>query len=99
MRSVKPHLQHTGTRMTKRMLPFNLVYHDKDQQLTLALHDNPVTLTRDEVDGLIFHLDSFLFDMDRERKPQRSADGGWKMLAPVFRIGAIPPSLLFQYVK
>ena len=61
--------------MTKRMLPFNLVYRDKDQQLTLALHDNPVTLTRDEVDGLIFHLDSFLFDMDRERKPQRSAEG------------------------
>ena len=57
------------------MLPFNLVYHDKDQQLTLALHDNPVTLTRDEVDGLIFHLDSFLFDMDRERKPKPSAEG------------------------
>ena len=76
MRSVKPHLQHTGTRMTKRMLPFTLVYHDKDQQLTLALHDNPVTLTRDEVDGLIFHLDSFLLDMDKERKPQRSAEGG-----------------------
>jgi len=75
MRSVKPHLQHTGTRMTKRMLPFNLVYHDKDQQLTLALHDNPVTLTRDEVDGLIFHLDSFLLDMDKERKPQRSVEG------------------------
>jgi len=61
--------------MTKRMLPFNLVYHDRDQQLTLALHDNPVTLTRDEVDGLIFHLDSFLFDMDRERKPKPSAEG------------------------
>jgi len=61
--------------MTKRTIPFNLVYHDKDQQLTLALHDNPVTLTRDEVDTLIFHLDSFLFDMDKARKPQPSAEG------------------------
>jgi len=61
--------------MTKRMLPFNLVYHDKDQQLTLALHDNPVTLTRDEVDALIFHLDSFRLDMDKERKPKPSAEG------------------------
>ena len=61
--------------MTKRVMPFNLVYHDKDQQLTLALHENPVTLTRDEADALAFHLDSFVSDMDSTRKPQPSAEG------------------------
>ena len=61
--------------MTKRMLPFNLVYHDKDQQLTLALHDNPVILTRDEADALAFHLASFVEDMDSTRKPKPSAEG------------------------
>jgi len=61
--------------MTKRAIPFNLVYHDRDQQLTLALHDNPVTLTRDEADALAFHLNSFVEDMDQQRKPQRSVEG------------------------
>ena len=61
--------------MTKRMLPFNLVYRDKDQQLTLALHDNPVILTRDEADALAFHLGSFVEDMDSTRKPKPSAEG------------------------
>ena len=59
--------------MTKRMLPFSLVYHDKDQQLTLELTDK--TLTRDEVSILAFHLESFVADMDKQREPQRSAEG------------------------
>ncbi len=61
--------------MTKRVMPFNLVYHDRDQQLTLALHDNPVTLTRDEADALAFHLNSFVMDMDSIRKPKTSVEG------------------------
>ena len=61
--------------MTKRSIPFNLVYHDKDQQLTLALHDNPVILTRDEADALAFHLNSFTADMDSNRKPKPSVEG------------------------
>ena len=61
--------------MTKRVMPFNLVYHDRDQQLTLALHDNPVTLTRDEADALAFHLNSFVMDMDSTRKPKTSVEG------------------------
>ena len=75
MRSVKPHLQHTGTRMTKRLMPFGLVYHDGDQQLTLKLNGDPFILTRDEADALAFHLNSFVEDMDQQRKPQRSVEG------------------------
>ena len=75
MRSVKPHLQHTGTKMTKRLMPFGLVYHDGDQQLTLKLNGNPFVLTRDEADALAFHLNSFVEDMDQQRKPQRSVEG------------------------
>ena len=61
--------------MTRRVMPFSLVFHDKDQQLTLALHGNPVILTRDEADALAFHLDSFVSDMDSTRKPKPSAEG------------------------
>ena len=75
MRSVKPHLQHTGTKMTKRLMPFGLVYHDGDQQLTLKLNGDPFILTRDEADALAFHLNSFVEDMDQQRKPQRSVEG------------------------
>ena len=75
MKSVKPHLQHTGTKMTKRLMPFGLVYHDGDQQLTLKLNGDPFVLTRDEADALAFHLNSFVEDMDQQRKPQRSAEG------------------------
>jgi hypothetical protein len=75
MRSVKPHLQNTGTKMTKRIMPFGLVYHDGDQQLTLKLNGEPFVLTRDEADVLAFHLNSFVEDMDQQRKPQRSAEG------------------------
>ena len=46
--------------MTRRVKPFSLVFHDRDQQLTLALLDNPVILTRDEADALAFHLGSFV---------------------------------------
>ena len=73
MKSVKHRLQHTGTRMTKRLAPFSLFFHDGDQQLTLELTDK--TLTRDEVSILAFHLESFVADMDKEREPQRSAEG------------------------
>ena len=61
--------------MTRRVMHFSLVLHDKDQQLTLALHDNPVILTRDEADALAFHLASFVEDMDSTRKPKPSAEG------------------------
>ena len=61
--------------MTRRVMPFSLVFHDKDQQLTLELHDNPVILTRDEADALAFHLASFVEDMDSTRKPKPSAEG------------------------
>ena len=61
--------------MTRRVMPFSLVFHDKDQQLTLALHDNPVILTRDEAAALAFHLASFVEDMDSTRKPKPSAEG------------------------
>ena len=60
--------------MTRRVMPFSLVFHDKDQQLTLELHDNPVILTRDEADALAFHLASFVEDMDSTRKPKPSAE-------------------------
>ena len=61
--------------MTRRVMPFSLVFHDRDQQLTLALLDNPVILTRDEADALAFHLGSFVEDMDRARKPKPSVEG------------------------
>ena len=61
--------------MTRRVMPFSLVYHDRDQQLTLALHENPVILTRDEADALAFHLNSFTADMDSNRKPKPSVEG------------------------
>ena len=53
--------------MTSRVMPFSIVFHDKDQQLTLELHGNPITLTRDEADALAFHLNSFVMDMDSTR--------------------------------
>jgi len=56
-------------------MPFGLVYHDGDQQLTLKLNGNPFVLTRDEADALAFHLNSFVEDMDQQRKPQRSVEG------------------------
>ena len=61
--------------MTKRLMPFGLVYHDGDQQLTLKLNGDPFILTRDEADALAFHLNSFVEDMDQQRKPQRSVEG------------------------
>ena len=61
--------------MTRRVMPFSLVFHDKDQQLTLELHGNPITLTRDEADALAFHLNSFVMDMDSTRKPKTSVEG------------------------
>ena len=61
--------------MIRRVMPFSLVYHDRDQQLTLALHENPVILTRDEADALAFHLNSFVMDMDSTRKPKTSVEG------------------------
>jgi len=56
-------------------MPFGLVYHDGDQQLTLKLNGDPFILTRDEADALAFHLNSFVEDMDQQRKPQRSVEG------------------------
>ena len=61
--------------MTRRVMPFSLVVHDRDQQLTLALLDNPVILTRDEADALAFHLGSFVEDMDSTRKPKPAVEG------------------------
>ena len=61
--------------MTSRVMPFSLVFHDRDQQLTLELHGNPVILTRDEADALAFHLASFVEDMDSTRKPKPSVEG------------------------
>ena len=61
--------------MTRRVMPFSLVFHDRDQQLTLALLDNPVILTRDEADALAFPLPSFVEDMDSTRKPKPSVEG------------------------
>ena len=61
--------------MTRRGMPFSIVFHDKDQQLTLELHGNPITLTRDEADALAFHLNSFVMDMDSTRKPKTSVEG------------------------
>ena len=61
--------------MTRRVMPFSIVFHDKDQQLTLELHGNPITLTRDEADALAFHLNSFVMDMDSTRKPKTSVEG------------------------
>ena len=75
MRSVKPHLENTGTKMTKRLAPFSLLFHDGDQQVTLELTVNPIKLTREEASILAFHLESFVADMDKEREPQRSAEG------------------------
>ena len=56
-------------------MPFGLVYHDGDQQLTLKLNGDPLILTRDEADALAFHLNSFVEDMAQQRKPQRSVEG------------------------
>ena len=61
--------------MTRRVMPFSIVFHDKNQQLTLELHGNPITLTRDEADALAFHLNSFVMDMDSTRKPKTSVEG------------------------
>ena len=61
--------------MTRRVMPFSIVFHDKDQQLTLELHGNPITLTRDEAAALAFHLNSFVMDMDSTRKPKTSVEG------------------------
>ena len=61
--------------MNSRMIPYSIVYHDKDQQLTLELHGNPLILTRDEADALAFHLGSFVEDMDSTRKPKQSVEG------------------------
>jgi hypothetical protein len=56
-------------------MPFSLVYHDRDQQLTIKLDENPVVITRDEADVLADHLRSFVQDMDRTRKPKPAAEG------------------------
>ena len=61
--------------MTRRVMRFSIVFHDKDQQLPLELHGNPITLTRDEADALAFHLNSFVMDMDSTRKPKTSVEG------------------------
>ena len=61
--------------MTKRLAPFILLFHDGDQQVTLELTVNPIKLTREEASMLAFHLESFVADMDKEREPQRSAEG------------------------
>ena len=69
--------------MSKRALPFGLLYNDGEQQLTMTV-ENPnggsieavtLTLTREEVDWLATHLSYFLREMDRSRKPQRSIEG------------------------
>ena len=69
------HLSIGTKKVSKRPLPFSLVYHDKDQQLTVKLETNPIVITRDEANELADFLRSFVQDMDRIRKPQRSAEG------------------------
>ena len=61
--------------MTRRVMPFSIVYHDGAQQLSLKLNGDLVVLTRDEADALAFHLGSFVEDMDSTRKPKPSAEG------------------------
>ena len=69
--------------MTRRQLPFSLLYNDGDQQLTITV-ENPnggsieavtLMLTREEVDALSEHLKYFVMEMDRFRKPKRSIEG------------------------
>ena len=69
--------------MTRRQLPFSLLYNDGDQQLTMTV-ENPnggnieavtLTLTYEEVDALAEHFGYFLREMERFRKPQRSIEG------------------------
>jgi len=69
--------------MTRRALPFSLLYNDGDQQLTITIENSnggsieavTLMLTREEVDWLATHLSYFLREMDRFRKPQRSIEG------------------------
>ena len=72
MRSVKPHLQHTGTKMSSK---WGLLYSNGDREVTLLLTDNPTKLNKDDASKLAFHLNSFVADMDELSEPQRSAEG------------------------
>jgi hypothetical protein len=70
-------------KMTRRPLPFSLLYNDGDQQLTMTVENSnggnieavTLTLTYDEVDALSEHLGYFLREMNRFRKPERSIEG------------------------
>ncbi len=71
MRSVKPHLENTGTKMNE----WGILHVNGDQEVTLELTENPQKLTRDQAYELAFHLNSFVADMDSTAKPNRSAEG------------------------
>jgi len=72
MKSVKPHLQNTGTKMSSK---WGLLYSNGDHEVTLLLTDNPTKLNKDDASKLAFHLNSFVADMDKLSEPQRSAEG------------------------
>ena len=72
MRSVKPHLQHTGTKMSSK---WGLLHSNGDREVTLLLTDNPTKLNRDDASKLAFHLNSFVVDMDKLGEPKTSAEG------------------------
>ena len=72
MKSVKPHLQHTGTKMSSK---WGLLYSNGDREVTLLLTDNPTKLDKDDASKLAFHLNSFAVDMDKLSEPKPSAEG------------------------
>ena len=72
MRSVKPHLQNTGTKMSSK---WGVLYSNGDREVTLLLTDNPTKLNRDDASKLAFHLNSFVVDMDKLGEPKTSAEG------------------------
>lgn len=65
--------------MNKRPLPYNIYYHDGDQELTLELLENPTTLSGEEADSLAYNLVSFVYDIEEASKPKNppkpSAEG------------------------
>ena len=80
---------------------WGLLHSNGDREVTLLLTDNPTKLNRDDASKLAFHLNSFVVDMDKLGEPKLSAEGAdpedWK--AEYWVGGAIPLSLLYQYVK
>ena len=76
MRSVKPHLQHTGTKMTK---PYNLLYNDGDKHLTLVLDKEKLSI--DEASDLAHQLFYFVQEMERPTRVEEGADYADAMMA------------------